>query len=142
MTFASYAAKGTLIKRGNGASPEVFTTIDGVTNLSGPTQSREYIDTTHHTSAGGFREKKPSFKDPGQISFDLLWDPADVQHEGLLDDFEGDVLRNFKIVYPDTGAAEWLFSSYVSSFEVSAGFDAALTAAVTLDLTGQITRTA
>lgn len=137
----SYAAKGTLLKRGNGASTEVFSTINGVRNLDGPGMSREYIDVTHHTSSGGYRERRPSFKDGGQVTFDLLWDPNDVVHEGLLTDYEGDTLRNFKQVFTDVSSTTWQVAAYVSTFEVSAPIDDALMARVALDITGPVDRT-
>jgi predicted secreted protein len=137
----AYAGKGTLIKRSNGATTPVFATINGVRNIDGPGLSREYIDTTHQTSAGGYREKIPSFKDAGQVSFDLLWDPADTQHEGLISDYEDDVLRDFEKVYPNTGAATWAFSGYVT-FELSAPLDDALMARVVIDISGAVERTA
>lgn len=138
----SYAAFGTLLKRGNGASPEVFTTIDGVKSLSGPTLSLETIDVTHHTSADGYREKLASFKDSGEVSFDLLYDPADTGHEGLLDDYDNRTLRNFTMVFPDAGGMTYAFSAFVSGAEVGAPIDDALTLSVKLTISGPVTRTA
>lgn len=136
----SYAAKGTLLKRGNGATSEVFSTVNGVKNLDGPGLSREYIDVTHHTSSGGYRERRPSFKDAGQITFDLLWDPADTVHEGLLTDYEGDTLRNFQEVFTDASSTTWQAAGYLSQFEISAPIDDALMARCAIDITGAVDR--
>lgn len=134
------AAKGTLLKSGNGASTEVFAVIPGVTNLSGPTLGGEFIDVTHHSSAGGYREKIPSFKEAGQVTFDLLYDDSETKHQALLTDYENRTLRNFTITLPTTGGEIWSFAAYVTSFELQASIDDAIKASVTLELTGAVTR--
>lgn len=138
--MSSFAAKGSAVQRGDGASSETFAAIANIRNIDGPTIGREYIDATHHASSGGYRERRPSFKDAGQVSFDILFDPAQATHEGLLTDYENDTLRNFKSVFTDTSSTEWSYAAYVSGFSIAAPIDDMLTAAVTLDVTGAITR--
>lgn len=127
---------------GGADSAEVFTTIDGAKNISGPNFSLETIDVTHHTSGSAYREVVPSFKSGGEVAFDLIYDPADAQHEGLLTDFESRVLRNFQMILPDAGNMTYGFAAYVSGAEVQAPIDNALMLAVKLGITGAITRTA
>ena len=43
-------AFGTQLKRGDGAGPEVFTSIADATGISGPGLSRETLDVTSHGS--------------------------------------------------------------------------------------------
>lgn len=127
---------------GGADSAEVFTTIDGAKNITGPGFSLETIDVTHHTSPSNYREVVPSFKSGGEVSFDLIYDPAQVQHEGLLTDFENRVLRNFRMVLPDAGNMQYDFAAYVSGAEVQAPIDNALMLAVKLGITGAVVRTA
>jgi hypothetical protein len=43
---------GTLLKIGNGASPEVFTAIAEVLGITGPGLTREFAGFTHRQSSG------------------------------------------------------------------------------------------
>ena len=132
------AAKGTLFRRGDGATPtEVFATIGGATNITPPQRTAEQIEVTSHDS-GSYREYIPSFKDEGEASVEFFYDDDDTQHQGLLADFEADVKRNFKIVFPDSSI--WSFSGYVVGFEISSPFDGALTATARIKVTGSVTR--
>lgn len=127
---------------GGADSAEVFSTIDGARNITGPTFSLETIDVTHHTSASSYRKIVPSFKSGGEVSFDLIYDPAEDEHEGLLTDFENRTLRNFQMVLPDSGNMTYGFSAYVSGAEVQAPIDNALVLAMKLGIDGAVTRTA
>lgn len=129
---------------GGADSAEVFTTIDGAKNITGPGFQLETIDVTHHTSGSAYRQVVPSFKSGGEVSFDLIYDPADTeaQHEGLLTDFESRVLRNFTMVLPDLGNMTYGFAAYVAGAEVQAPIDNALMLAMKLAITGPVTRTA
>lgn len=125
---------------GGAAGAEVFTAIASVKNISGPGQTREFVDVTTHDSVGGYRQKIPAWKDAGEINLELLFDPAGVQHDALLDDFEDDTLRNYQLKFPDTDETIWQFEAYVGSVEVNAPIDDALLANATLTLTGAIDR--
>lgn len=120
---------------------EVFTTVDGARNLSGPSFQTEEIDITNHSSASAYRERLPSFKSGGEVTADLLYNPADVVHEGLFLDFENRALRNFQMQLTDTGTMTFGFAAYVMGMEVQAPIDNALTVAVKLVVTGAVTRT-
>jgi hypothetical protein len=133
------AAYGTVIKLGDGATSEAFTTIDGVRNLQGPNFQLETIDATHHTSGSNYREVKPSFISGGEISFDLLYDSTDTQHQGLLTDLTGRTRRNFQMVLTDAGAEQYAFAGYVTQMQVGAPIDDMLTMAVVISIDGAIT---
>ena len=75
---AATSGFGTLLKAGDAASPEVFTTIAEVTNIAGPTLSTEMIDVTNHSSASNFREKIASLKDGGEVTFSINYLPANA----------------------------------------------------------------
>ena len=131
---------GTLLKAGNGGSPtETFTTIAEIKSISGPQLSIEMIDATHMESPSSYREMKPSFKDGGEVTFDVNFLPANATHTALTTDFEAKTLRNFKITWPNTGATVWSFSAYVTGFQPSAAIDDMLSASVTLKISGAVT---
>lgn len=129
---------GTLLKIGNGATVEVFTTIAEVRNISGPGLSLETIEATHMESPSGYREYLPSFKEPGEVSFDLNFLPSNTQHKGLKADMDARTKRNFKLVWPNTAGTTWSFSGYITSFQPTAGIDEVLTASCTIKVTGSV----
>lgn len=128
---------GTQFQRGDGAEPEVFTTIANSTNISGPGLSRETIDVTAHDSPDGWMEFLGGLKDPGEVSVDINYDPAD--HDTLVADFEDDDPRNYRIVFPDTGQTTWSFPGIMTGFEPEAPYDDKLAASLTFKVTGKPT---
>lgn len=140
MAVAPKAAFGTLLKIGNGATVEVFSTVLGVRNLGGPEYALETIDVTHHSSASSYRETVASFLSAGTVNFDLLYDSADTQHLQLFTDFSARTLRNFQVLFTDTGTSTHSFSAYISQMSLSAPIDDAVTMSVVLTVSGAATR--
>jgi predicted secreted protein len=121
-------AKGTQLKVGNSATPtEVFTLIPGIRSITGPSMSAETIDITSHDTPGSFRDKMQGLKDWGVLSFDLLWEPDNVQHQQLFDDYKAGTERNYELIYPDTGSTKLSFKGFVGNNPTTAAYDGALT---------------
>jgi hypothetical protein len=78
--MAIRSAKGTLMKLGNGASPEVFTTITQVRSIAGPTTKATVQDVTTHSTSGNWMEKLATLIDPGTLSFPINYDKTDTAH--------------------------------------------------------------
>lgn len=136
------SAFGTLLKIGDGATPENFTTIAEVKDISLPHFARDMIDVTTHSSTEAWREFMAGLKSGGEVTLDINFIPTDATHSyaaGLLHDLIDGTLRNFKIVLPDVGNTTWTFSAFVSDFTPKAPVSGALTAAVTLKLSGKPT---
>lgn len=137
--MSKFSAFGTQLQMGDGGGPEVFTTVAQVRNISGPGFSFDTIDTTAHDSPGAWEEFVPSFLHSGELTLDIIYDPALATHNnstGLLSVFRQRLKKNWKIVWPDTAASVWAFAAYVTGFEPNAPHDDALTATVTLKLSG------
>jgi hypothetical protein len=134
-------AIGTLLQIGNGASPEVFTTVAEITDIGGPKQGIEFIEVTHHGSLSGYREYVPSFKDGGSVSLSLNFLGDELTQgfttSGLRHDFDDRNLRNYQIKFTNHDKAS--FAAYVEHFEPKAGIGAALTATASLKITGPVT---
>jgi predicted secreted protein len=131
-------AFGTKLKRGDGGTPETFTDVAEVTDLSGPEMSAEEADVTTHAtgSASPWREIIPTLLDAGEVSLSLSFLPGTAGHKALLSDFLNRVKRNWQIVFPDAGATTWSFSAYVMNISPAEPIDDALTAEMTLRVTG------
>ena len=130
---------GTLLKRGDGATVEVFSTIAEIRSISGPNMSLETIDATHMESPGGFREVLPSFKTAGEVTLECNFLPGDTNHQALITDFKNRTKKNFKIVWPNTDTTTWSFTGYVTGFSPSAAVGDMLSASVTVTVTGDVT---
>lgn len=124
---------GTLLKRGDGGSPEVFTTIAGLSSITGPGLERETLDVTAHDSPDGYREFLGGIKDPGEVSVEVNYDPS--VHDVFVDDFDDLNPRNYQITWPDTTV--WDFAAFITAFEPTAPFDDKLSATATFKVTGK-----
>src|SRR5713226_4079678 len=135
-----YAGLGAQLKRGDGGGPEVFTIVASAKNLAGPKTDSTQIDTTTLDTVGGYETFVMGLLKPGTLQFELIWDPQDTQHKGLMSDYDGRTQRNFKIVWPDAGSETFSFAAFVKSWEPQASPQTALTVKFDLQITGAITR--
>jgi predicted secreted protein len=132
---------GTLLKQGNGAATEVFTTIAEVRDI-GLGLSVDPVDVTNHGSTNAWRERIAGLKDGGEVSFDVNWIPTDATHDattGVLNDMENGTARNFQIVFPDPSSTTWSFTAIVTAFNPSAPVGEQLSVSITFTVTGQPT---
>lgn len=129
-----YAGLGTILSRGNGATPEVFTAVPQVTALDGPKMDSNLIDAT--TLEDTFEQFVQGVNKPGMVTFDLVWDPQNAQHKGIENDYVNKTRRNWTITWPDAGSTVNTFTAFVKSFGNKAGPKATLSIAVELQMTG------
>jgi hypothetical protein len=130
---------GTLLKKGDGGSPETFATVAEVGDIDGPDTAVDMEDVTNHGSSGGWKEKIPTIIDGGSISFPLNLINTDVTHNattGLQADLKNRTKRNWRLVYPD-GSYHY-FAGYVNKFKVGAKVKGALKGTVGIEITGPV----
>jgi len=131
------AAIGTLLKIGDGGSPETFTTVAEVTDISGPSLSMDTMEVTSHSTTNAFKEYLGSLLDAGEVSFSMNFIPTNATQSyttGLIKDWYNRTRRHFQLVFPDVGATTWAFTALVTKFEPKAPVDAQLSADVTLKI--------
>jgi len=135
------AAFGSLLQMGNGATPEIWTTIAEVTNISGPSLSQETVDVTSHSSSGAFREKVGGLLDGGEFTLDINFVPTGATHKeavgGLLYNMTARSVNNYKLLFVDTSF--WICPCLVTGFTPDMAVDGKLGAAVTLTVSGEPT---
>lgn len=140
--MAEYAAYGTTFAIGDSSvvGSANFTNVVQVRNISGPGFSLDTADVTAHDSTGAWEEHVPTILRSGEVTLELVWDPDSATHEstsgGLMHAYANRTLLAYRIQWPDSTPTEWKFQAYVTGFEPSAPHDDALTASVTLKLTG------
>ena len=139
MASLAVSAFGTLLKIGDGASPENFATVAELRTISGPSLSADTIDVTTHNTPTPFRRFIAGLLDGGEVTFDINFIPTETTHgysAGLLKDMTDRARRNFQIVFPDSGTTTWLLPTIITGFEMSADPADVLMASVTLKVAG------
>ena len=133
--MTKYSAYGTALKCGT-------VEIAQVTSISGPGISLDTVDVTEH-DGDGWEEVVPTILRSGEVTLEIAYDPAAATHKnasgGLLFDLAQRAKSAYTLTFPTTPAASWTFNAYVTGFEPSAPVDGALTASVTLKITGVVT---
>ena len=122
--------------------PGTYVTVAQVRNIGGPSMAGDMIDVSCMESPGFYRQFVQGYNDAGEVALDLIFDPADetqdaTDPDGLLALFDNQEENGFQIVFPDSTI--WRFTGLVSAYEPGAPFDEALTATVTVKVTGQPT---
>ena len=140
--MTKYAAKGTLLLAEIAAVPGTYQTVGQVRNLAGPTLAGDGVDLSHHDVAAGYRVFKPGLNDAGEVTVELLFDPVDptqddVGVDGLLSIYDQREVHNFRMTFSDVGLTQWDFAALITGYEPAAPHDEALTATITLKLSGQ-----
>jgi hypothetical protein len=139
------AAINTLLQLGNGASPEVYTTVANVGDLTGPTLQATVVDVTSQSTGSPWREKIVTLLDPGQVSCPLYFVPDDAGHQLLLNVFQTRASAftsltgggaPWRLIFPDQDSTRWSFNAYISKFSTKEPVAGVITADFTLELTG------
>lgn len=130
---------GTQLQRGDGQTPENFGTIAECRSISGPSMATDILDVTNHESQGGVREFKAGLIDPGELTFDLAFQPGEPSHgtrAGLQKAQLDRALDNYHLVFPPGIGFTWLFQGIVTGLPLTFPIDEVITSSVTLKVTG------
>ncbi len=133
---------GTLVKMGDGATPETFATVAELLDIKLPNWKLNTEDATNHSSPNAWGEKIATIKEGDDLTFQIQYVPSDATHDassGLLSHIDAADLVNFKVVLPDVGQTTWSFSAFVTAFGATAAVRGKLTADVGLSISGQPT---
>jgi hypothetical protein len=136
--MAKKAAKGTLLQKGAGTSPETYTTVGNVFTGEGPGEAAEMLDFTDHSSPDGYREFKAGLNDGGEVSGELHFDMDNATHDestGLIAELQGRTEKSWRLTFPDNSTVT--FTGIMSQFNPSWPVDGKQTAAFTLKVSGK-----
>ena len=134
--MGNITSQGTTIGIGDAASPEVYTTISQVTNMSGPDGSASEIDVTNLSSTA--KEFILGLKDEGSIQLDIVWDERDTQHALLRTRFGSGASGNYQIKDAGSPEALYTFPAFVQGLSMSMGVDEVQRASVNLRISSAI----
>ena len=133
--MAAQKGSSLLLKVGNGASPEVFTTIGGLRSTS-ITMNDEPVDVTNKDSSG----VRALLAQGGTTSYTISGSGVftDAASETTLrQKFNTATFANFQVIVPDFGTFTGAFM--VASLEYAGEYNGEVTYSVTLESAGAIT---
>jgi hypothetical protein len=135
------ASHGTLVKLGDGAEPEVFTTVAEVKDITLPDLGNEREDVTVQTTTGRHRVYKTMLQKDATVEFEVNFVPGDATHDsttGLVALANSGDEANYQVVMPDEDQTTWTFAAVVDTFQPSGPVAGILTASVVLAVSGDI----
>lgn len=97
--------------------------------------------TTHDNSTGTTDQLDVGFKAPMSYTGEILWDPANTQHELLRSALEAGTELFMRFILPDAGAAQWDAKVRVKSMSSPAPVKGKLSANISLEGVGASTFT-
>jgi len=136
MTVKPTAAYGVDIELGDGASPEVFTAIEMITEgPDGPSIDPRIISALHHDSLDEVVRVTGTTKSP--VTFGVLFDSSNTQHAALVTAANAGTRKNFRVKINEEGKQQLSFAAYIGVkwSEPREGFN---TLSVTLTIDGAV----
>ena len=140
MTSAIWAY-GSQLQLGDGATPENFTAIAELLELTPPSESRDDIEVSNNSSTNGTREFIAGWRDPGEVEFKANWLPTNVTQDkttGLRSVYNDNVNHNWKIILP-ASIVTISFAGHLSKLETELPLEEQAQISGTIKVSGAIT---
>lgn len=133
MASNATAGVGTIFQRWSGSA---WANIAEINSITGPSMSRDTIDVTSLSSVAGYREFIGGFRNPGtvQLSMNFIRSNYDL----FKTDFESSVVKNYRIVLPDTENTIVEFVGLVTELPLTIPADDKITMDITIQISGAV----
>ena len=118
------------------------TTVANITNISGPTMSKETVDTTALDTTGGYKTFITGLKNPGTLTINVMFDKDG--YYTLKQGFDSDTPATFEIELPDritTSGSKLTFSGLITEIPLTIPPGDKITCDVTIQISGAVTFT-
>lgn len=140
-TDPAIAAYGTKIQVLSNASPEEFTTIAGMGDLTGPNVSLGEIETTSHSTGIPHKTFMPTLIDDGDLSFPCYFNPSDPTHSlyspyGLENLLQNRAVTKFRLINTDPSKRTREFRGFVKTLNETYPVQGICTKATTIRISG------
>jgi hypothetical protein len=138
---AGIAVEGFQLQFGNGASPEVFTTVCNVSDFQLPLVG----DTVEVTNVGDkWKRRISTLLDMGKMTFKVFWVMTEPTHmnvvtgaiRGIRYLFIQQLLVNCKAIYNDGSTSTDYFPAYVTKFDINGKVGGVFEASIELTNSG------
>ena len=136
MSQNAVLTQGTILARGDGATPEVFATVPDIVSITGPDATKAEIDVTDLGSTA--KEFKGGLADFGRMSCELHYIPGNPTHTLIRNDFlnTSSPVRNWRLTF--VNGKKWDFAAYVAGMPGNIAGDNVVRASLNLRLTGPV----
>lgn len=106
---------GVTLAVSTGGSTAAATAIGGIMGVAGPDGSAEDVDTTTLDSTSNYQTWLRGFRDAGEASFDLSYDPADAGWVKVKAMDASGIGGTFIATFPSTALSDESFKGYVKN---------------------------
>jgi predicted secreted protein len=110
--------------------------IAEISNVDGPSKSRDTIDVTSLDSTSGYREFIAGFRDGGTVALSMNFTRA--TYEIMNDDFESDVIVNYEVILPDPEHTTIEFQGLVTEVGLAIPMDDKISSDVSIKVSGRV----
>lgn len=114
-------ALGTVVKRGDGGGPEVFTRIDECIQMPEIGLENPLVDVTYTDATA--REYIAGIPDGMELDFAFNYNSADTQQAGLITDVQSKLNRNFQVTVPAASTKTLSFTLTCLKWSLETMFD-------------------
>lgn len=126
---------GVQFQIGDGASPEVFTTLEQLVDANTPGLARAPVDATHMGTEARFMLFLSGLRDGGEVP--LVFHYSSETYDVLLEEYLNDALRHYRVIGPD--GFYWDFHGLVTKLESEPPIDDVWEINVTIKVSGKPT---
>ena len=104
---------GTLFQRETTPGGGTYTTIAQVINIKPPAKTRKKAEIYIHDQSAPVT--KYGAYEAMTVEIEVAFDNTAAAHQQFHTDIDAKTERNYQIVFPDTGAAQWRFAATIES---------------------------
>jgi len=138
---AALLGYGSIFQIVSDSSPDLYVELAEIKSITPPSVEVDTVEVTHMQSPNRFREYISGLQDGGEASFEMNFIPGSTSDDRIFELLNLGVgvsrRRACRISYPN--GVTWSFNAEVTGYEPDVPFDDAMTATVTLKVTGTIT---
>lgn len=137
--MAKYLGLSVVMRVNDGSG---FAVVGQVLDITGPTSEFEDVDVTTRDTTDFYREFLSGLSNPGELTFEIVFDPALASHISLLTLHAARTSVAWKLTWPTATAKMCTFSGYVKAASPAIPLEGRLTCNFTVKISGGVTWTA
>lgn len=136
ITATTFTYLGGQFQVGNGANPEVFTTISQVKEVDFSGTKWENPEVTSADNTDSVRRYTGTLFDPGTVTVTIHWNPEDATHQQLQAQTIAGGTHNFKRINPGGFGTRTFSGLYEGSVDIKQSIDKPTEGVVKIKLSG------
>lgn len=112
-------SKGTILAKGDAASPEVFSKIAGIQDMPAINSAKSVKDRTDLSDS--VRDYGLGIMEPPSITLTLFWDPNETTQNALITEHNNETKSNYQVQCPDSPSTTYTFQALIPSYTTPYG---------------------